>query len=132
MTAVPPPRLALIAMLIAAAVASLAAQRRGAGTGDGARSLGYGGRVRTYLVHDFARTTPAPVVIVLHGGGGNAANAVMMTGFDRLAERDGVIAVYPDGTARRDRHPAHVERRALLRLGDAGTPLPTTSASSAR
>lgn len=103
MTAVPPPRLALIAMLIAAAVASLAAQRRGAGTGDGARSLGYGGRVRTYLVHDFARTTPAPVVIVLHGGGGNAANAVMMTGFDRLAERDGVIAVYPDGTARRDR-----------------------------
>ena len=63
----------------------------------------HGGRTRTYLVHDFARTTPAPVVIALHGGGGNADNAVTMTGFDRLAERDGFVAVYPNGTARRDR-----------------------------
>ena len=62
---------------------------------------GHGGRQRTYLVHDFGRgTAPAPVVIVLHGGGGNAENAVRMTGFDRIAARDGIIAVYPDGTAR--------------------------------
>jgi len=64
--------------------------------------MNYGGRQRTYLVHDFGRGRPAPMVIVLHGGGGNAANAVKMTGFDRVAARDGLVAVYPDGTAGRD------------------------------
>jgi polyhydroxybutyrate depolymerase len=67
------------------------------------RSLTHGGRQRTYLVHDFARGGAAPVVFVLHGGGGNAANAVTMTGFDRLVAREGLIAVFPDGTAGRNR-----------------------------
>jgi polyhydroxybutyrate depolymerase len=58
--------------------------------------------VRSYLVHDYARGPRAPVVIVLHGGGGNAENAVTMTGFDRIAAREGVIAVYPNGTAGRE------------------------------
>jgi polyhydroxybutyrate depolymerase len=58
-----------------------------------------GGRARTYLVHDFARPgTSAPVVIVLHGGGGNAENVAEMTGFDRVAARERFIAVYPNGT----------------------------------
>lgn len=47
--------------------------------------LAHDGRQRTYLVHDFGRGGPAPVVIVLHGGGGNAANAVRMTSFDHVA-----------------------------------------------
>ena len=67
------------------------------------RSLRHGGRKRTYLVHDFGTGEPAPVVIVLHGGGGNAENAVRMTGFDRIAARDRFIAVYPNGTAGRER-----------------------------
>lgn len=41
------------------------------------------------------------MVIVLHGGGGNAENAVRMTGFDRIASRDRFIAVYPNGTGGR-------------------------------
>ena len=67
------------------------------------RSLRHGGRTRTYLVHDFGTGEPAPVVVVLHGGGGNAGNAVRMTGFNRLAARDRFIAVYPNGTAGRER-----------------------------
>jgi len=69
------------------------------------RSLTHGGLTRTYLVHDYGGTSPAPVVIVLHGGGGNAGNAVRMTGWDRVAARERLIAVYPNGTANRPRVP---------------------------
>jgi polyhydroxybutyrate depolymerase len=43
---------------------------------------------------------PVPLVIVLHGGGGNAGNAEAMTGFTAKAKREGFIVVYPDGTGR--------------------------------
>lgn len=56
-------------------------------------------------------TTPAPVLIVLHGGGSDAVNAVRMTcpGGDvtnedcitNHAARNGYIAVFPRGTSRR-------------------------------
>ncbi len=63
------------------------------------RTLTIDGRQRTYLVHDFAgQRGSAPMVIVLHGGGGNAQNAVQMTGFNRVAARDRFIVVYPNGT----------------------------------
>jgi polyhydroxybutyrate depolymerase len=94
------PPLALTVALAATILApALLAQPRD--RADAARTLTHDGRTRTYLVHDFARETPAPVVVVLHGGGGNAANAARMSGFDRVAARDGFIAVYPDGTAGR-------------------------------
>lgn len=41
-----------------------------------------------------------PLVLVLHGGGGNAANAESMTGFTQKAEQAGFIVVYPEGTGR--------------------------------
>ncbi len=56
------------------------------------------GRARRFLVHDFSGGKPAPLVILLHGGGGNPENAVNMTQFDAVAEREGLIAVYPGGT----------------------------------
>lgn len=56
------------------------------------------GRERRFLVHDFASSGPAPVVIVLHGGGGHPENAVDMSQMDKVAAREHFIAVYPGGT----------------------------------
>jgi polyhydroxybutyrate depolymerase len=95
---------AALALLLAAigGVMALGAQGGAASAGRSERTLLHDGRQRTYLVHDFARGGPAPVVIVLHGGGGNASNAAKMTGFDRVAAREGLVAVYPNGTAGRE------------------------------
>src|SRR5689334_13724540 len=63
-----------------------------------------GGLNRTYDVHlpnGEAPSAPAPLVIVLHGGGGNAANAARMTGMDAKADREGFIVAYPNGTGPR-------------------------------
>lgn len=66
------------------------------------RTVTAGGRERTYLVHDFALDrAPVPLVIMLHGGGGNAENAVQMSDFGRLAARERFVVVYPNGTVGR-------------------------------
>src|SRR4030042_572429 len=41
-----------------------------------------------------------PLVIVLHGGGGNAQSTAGMTGMNVKADSSGVIAVYPNGNGR--------------------------------
>jgi len=72
--------------------------------GDVTRTLTHDGRERSYLVHvppTYDPTQPTAVVLVFHGGGGNAENARAMTGFDAVADAEGVIVVYPNGTGRR-------------------------------
>ncbi|WP_321488054.1 PHB depolymerase family esterase [uncultured Hyphomonas sp.] len=60
------------------------------------------GAQRTYEMHRPARLSgPSPLVIMLHGGGGNGKNGAMMTGFNALAEKEGFTVVYPDGSGRR-------------------------------
>ncbi len=70
------------------------------------RTLVHDGLTRRYVVRAPAGVSkgsaPLPLVLVLHGGGGNATNAEQMTGFTRLVERERIIVVYPDGTAARD------------------------------
>lgn len=46
--------------------------------------------------------TRVPMVIMLHGGGGNGMHADGMTGWSALAAREGFIAVFPDGSGRRE------------------------------
>ena len=61
------------------------------------------GRTRSYRLYVPARVaSPAPVVFVLHGGGGSGSNIELITkhGFNRIADRDGAIVVYPDGVGR--------------------------------
>ncbi len=56
------------------------------------------GQARTALVHvPDDLSTPAPLVIVLHGGGGNGPNTQRYTGFNEIADANGFIVVYPDG-----------------------------------
>jgi polyhydroxybutyrate depolymerase len=74
--------------------------------GDSTQSLTFAGRERAYLVHlprpAAIGNSPLPLVIVLHGGGGNAASAAKMTGLSALADKENFIVVYPDGTGRLD------------------------------
>lgn len=66
--------------------------------------LVHGGLRRSYIVHvgiSCDRKVPAPLVIVLHGGGGNGEGMVKLTNFNAVADREGFIVVYPDGI---DRH----------------------------
>lgn len=73
-----------------------------AGTDAARHSLVHDGQRRGYLLRV---PTPAPgapraLVIVLHGGGGDAQNAERMTGFTEKAAREWFFVVYPEGTSR--------------------------------
>ncbi|MCB1389522.1 MAG: alpha/beta fold hydrolase [Rhodobacteraceae bacterium] len=66
----------------------------------------------------------APVVLVLHGGGGTGADLRRHSGFDALAAAAGVVAVYPDAPRRvwnDGRNPANPrdDVAALLAMVDA-------------
>src|SRR5665213_2321117 len=68
------------------------------------QSVTVAGTPRGYAVHlpnGRAPGAPAPLVLVFHGGGGNAANIARKSGMDAQADREGFIAVYPNGTGRR-------------------------------
>ena len=63
-------------------------------------SLVQDGRKRTLRVYvPSGRGAPLPVVLVLHGGGGTGGGMEWLTrrGFNRIADRDGAVIVYPDG-----------------------------------
>ncbi|MFZ5857607.1 MAG: alpha/beta hydrolase family esterase [Chloroflexota bacterium] len=72
---------------------------------DSVRELTHEGRVRDYHVHIPASldlTQPVPLVMVFHGGGGKAENAIRTTNFDEVADEEGFIVVYPNGTGPRE------------------------------
>ncbi len=63
------------------------------------------GLERTYILHLPAAQTKAgfyPLVIVLHGGGGNAKGMLKLTEgrFDIFADQDGFLVVYPNGVGK--------------------------------
>ncbi len=67
-------------------------------TGTVERQLVVGGVTRTYLLHAGSPAKPGrPLVLVLHGRTGTAAAMERQTRgmFDQLADRDGVVVVYP-------------------------------------
>lgn len=64
-----------------------------------------GGQRRTFLVHlppSYEQAAALPVMLAFHGGGGTGEGMRKLTleKFDRLADREGFIVVYPDGLNR--------------------------------
>lgn len=96
---------ALIGLVLALAVNRPADARAHASIDDDLQVFVHDGLQRSYLV----RLPPSlpgdgrrlPLVLVLHGGGGNAAITEAMTGFTAKARREGFIVVYPQGSGRR-------------------------------
>lgn len=74
-------------------------------TRDLKQTLEFGGRTRSYLVHlppNYTKRERLPLVLVLHGGGGNAKSNIELTGFSDKADKEHFIVVYPNGTGRLD------------------------------
>ncbi len=66
------------------------------------RTIMHDGIERTYLLRvpiKYDASKPVPLLLVLHGGGGNAMNTKKLTkyGFDKLSESENFILVYPEG-----------------------------------
>ena len=99
----PPVRRALLlaaACLLLLACTAFAEDARGK---DTRFSIQYEGRERSWIVHQPPSYNPGkrwPVVLVFHGGGGNGEQMAGMTGFSHKADREGFLAVYPNGTGR--------------------------------
>lgn len=78
------------------------------GPGDHEVGLHHGDRDRYYVLHvpptrpQDGALAPRPLVLMLHGGGGNPEN-VQSYGMDRVADREGFLVVYPAGSGRFDR-----------------------------
>jgi len=96
--------LAAIGLLFSFTFSATAAIRDGGSSGQ-RQTLNFQGIERSYVIRvpgDSANSNKrVPLVLVLHGGGGNAENAEKMTGFTDKAGKEGFIVVYPEGTGRR-------------------------------
>jgi polyhydroxybutyrate depolymerase len=71
--------------------------------GDYDIAMDFAGGQRRYIIHvprAVRSGHPLPLVLVLHGGMGNAESAVAMTRMNEAADQSGFIAVYPDGSGR--------------------------------
>jgi polyhydroxybutyrate depolymerase len=99
---VPASIMGLVVGLLLGTVAGCGLSSRAAtASGDTSVTLDIGGLRRDYLIHRPASGAGRlPAVLAFHGGGGDAAGMATMTGFDQLADRNGFVAVYPDGYQR--------------------------------
>jgi polyhydroxybutyrate depolymerase len=64
--------------------------------GNYSASLEHGGFTRSVHLHLPPASASRPLLIVLHGGGSNGREMQEVTGFDRIADREGFVVAYPD------------------------------------
>lgn len=63
----------------------------------GVQTIDVDGRQREYLLHvPDGLSGTVPLLVVLHGGGRDAASMRRLTDFDGIADREGFIVVYPN------------------------------------
>lgn len=97
-------RMALAALLAFCLPLSAFAQPAGI-AGDFSFTMTHGGLARMYRVHVPARydpARPAPLLVALHGGGGNMDIQASDSAYGQIAksESEGFIAVFPNGFSR--------------------------------
>jgi polyhydroxybutyrate depolymerase len=71
-------------------------------SGENTRVLNFGGLNRSYVLYLPSSANlkqPLPLVFAFHGGMGNAESIIQTSGFNQLAEREGFLVVYPNGTS---------------------------------
>ncbi len=71
--------------------------------GESTHLLSYDGLDRSYILYapDMVNwDQPVPIVLVFHGGTGNAESAKRMSGFNKVADQNGFLVIYPNGTGR--------------------------------
>ncbi|MBJ7336836.1 PHB depolymerase family esterase [Mycolicibacterium sp.] len=98
------PRLAavIVAVLaLAGCVAPGSAEPVGFTPGSTAHAMTFGGLDRGYRLYiPDGVSSPAPLVVMLHGGFGSAAQAERAYGWDELAKNAKFVVAYPDGVGR--------------------------------
>nr|WP_246540997.1 PHB depolymerase family esterase [Mycobacterium spongiae] len=73
----------------------------GFGNGTSIHTISVGGVDRTYRLYKPVGLPPsAPLVVMLHGGFGNAAQAERSYGWNELADSEKFVVAYPDGLYR--------------------------------
>jgi polyhydroxybutyrate depolymerase len=71
------------------------------GAGDHTFDIQVGGLERRYIVHvppGYDGSKPGPVILMFHGGGGTAQGAMRETRWAAKADKEGFLAVFPEGT----------------------------------
>jgi len=84
-------------------LATLACRRNAPTFNDLLRTLTVGGLERSYILHapsSLDASKPVALVMSFHGGTGNAENQQRVSNFNSLADKEGFIVVYPNGTGR--------------------------------
>jgi polyhydroxybutyrate depolymerase len=111
--------LALACLLLLAACSTAPGSAAGIPAGSSTRTVTVGGMDRTFRVYRPATldtSRPVPLVLMIHGGGGSAADAERSYGWDAEADRAGFVVAYPDGIS----HGWTVGGGCCRRPGDAG------------
>src|SRR5687767_12465191 len=80
-------------------------------------SLHWAGLERRFLLHvptGYDGTSAVPVLLMFHGAGGTARWTVQETGWTEKADRDGFLAVFPDGVPANPAEPPSFRRNPQL------------------
>jgi polyhydroxybutyrate depolymerase len=84
--------------------------------------LAHGGRIRLVVIHRPPQPGPLPLVVMLHGAGDTARNAMTTYGWDRLGDRGGIAVATPQALRLRPDDPAGTDNPFLWNDGDPAMP----------